>query len=99
VILEKSIIPETTNAEEKVKLSKLFADYDTTVEKLLVDHDDAMASYESQYTTYKTWIDEDARTASILVVGMEDLFFADIVELDYAQQMWDFLRKCYEPSG
>jgi hypothetical protein len=29
-------------------------------EKLLADYEDRLASYESQFHAYKTWLDEDA---------------------------------------
>jgi hypothetical protein len=55
------------------------------------------ASYESQYSAYRTWLDEDARTGLILVASMEDQFSAEIVELGRSNQMWTFLRSHYEP--
>jgi hypothetical protein len=68
-------------------------------EMLITDYDDCLASYESQYSAYRTWLDEDARAGSILVASMEDRFFADIVELERSHQMWTFLRSRYEPTG
>jgi hypothetical protein len=41
-------------------------------EVLLVDYDDRMTSYESQFCAYKTWLDEDARAGLVLVASMED---------------------------
>jgi hypothetical protein len=58
-----------------------------------------MASYESQYSAYSTWFDEDARAGSILVASMEDQFSAEIVELEQSNQMWTFLRCRYDPTG
>jgi hypothetical protein len=40
------VITEKTTAAEK---------------KLITDYDDRLASYESQFCAYKTWLDEDAR--------------------------------------
>jgi hypothetical protein len=37
-------------------------------EKLIADYDDRLASYESQFRAYRTWLDEDARAASVLTV-------------------------------
>jgi hypothetical protein len=61
----------------------------TTAEKerLIADFDDHLASYESQFRAYKTWLDEDARADSVLVASMEDRFSADIVELEQSHQM------------
>jgi hypothetical protein len=68
-------------------------------EMLIVDYDDRMSSYESQYSDYKTWLDEDAWAGSVLVASMEDQFFTEIVELEWAHQIWTFLRSRYEPTG
>jgi hypothetical protein len=54
------IISEKTTAAEK--------------EVLIVDYVDRLASYESQFRAYMTWLDEDARASSILVASMEDHF-------------------------
>jgi hypothetical protein len=56
----------------------------TAIEKemLITDYDDRLTLYESQYSTYWTWLDEDARVGSILVASIEDQFSADIVELE-----------------
>jgi hypothetical protein len=56
----------------------------TTVEKekLLTDYDDRLASYESQFHAYMTWLNEDARTGSVLTASMEHRFAADIVEFE-----------------
>jgi hypothetical protein len=72
------VISEKTTAAEK--------------ERLIVDYDDRMASYESQFRAYKTWLDEDARTGLVLTASMEDRFAADIVDFERAHQMWSFLR-------
>jgi hypothetical protein len=66
---------------------------------LIVDYEDRLGLYESQYSAYMTWLDEDARTGSILVASMEDRFSVDIVELEQSHQMWTFLRSRYEPTG
>jgi hypothetical protein len=50
--------------------------------KFLVDYDDHLASYESHFYAYKTWLDEDTRAGSILIVSMEDHFDADIMDFD-----------------
>jgi hypothetical protein len=73
----------------------------TAVEKemLIADYEDRLASYESQYSAYKTWLDEDARAGSVLVAIMEDCFSADIVEFERSHQKWTFLRSRYEPTG
>jgi hypothetical protein len=67
------VISEKTTAAEK--------------ERLIADFDVHLASYESQFRAYKTWLDEDARADSVLVASMEDRFSADIVELEQSHQM------------
>jgi hypothetical protein len=57
-----------------------------------------LASYETQFCAYGTWLDEDARAGSVLVASLEDLFSTDIVELEQSHQMWTFLRSRYEPT-
>jgi hypothetical protein len=54
---------------------------------LIAYYEDRLALYESQYSAYKTWLDEDARAGSILVASMEGRFSADIVELKRSHQM------------
>jgi hypothetical protein len=66
---------------------------------LIADYEDHLASYESQYSAYRTWLDEDAQAGSVLVASMEDQFFANIVELERSHQMLTFLCSCYEPTG
>jgi hypothetical protein len=61
------VISEKTTAAEK--------------EQLLTDYGDRLASYESQFHAYKTWLDEDARAGSVLTASMEDYFVADIMDL------------------
>jgi hypothetical protein len=78
------VISEKTTAAEK--------------EMLIVDYDDRLTSYESQYSAYRSWLDEDARAGSVLVASMEDRLSADIVELERSHQMWTFLRSRYEPT-
>jgi hypothetical protein len=78
------VISEKTTAAEK--------------EMLIADYDDRLASYESQYSAYRSWLDEDARAGSVLVASMEDRLSADIVELERSHQMWTFLRSRYEPT-
>jgi hypothetical protein len=79
------VISEKTTAAEK--------------ERLIVDYDDRLASYESQFRAYRIWLDEDSRAGSVLVPSMEDRFSADIVELERSHQMWTFLHSRYEPIG
>jgi hypothetical protein len=81
----KPVIPEKTTAAEK--------------EKLLVDYEDRLASYESQFHAYKIWLDEDAHAGSVLTATMEDRFAADIMEFDRTHQMWSYLRQKYESTG
>jgi hypothetical protein len=56
----------------------------TTAEKdkLLVDYEDHLASYESQFHTYMTWLGEDARASSVLTASIEDHFATDIVDFE-----------------
>jgi hypothetical protein len=67
-------------------------------EKLLTDYEDHLASYESQFHAYRTWLDEDARAGSVLTASMEDRFAADIVEFERTHQMWSFLHQKYEST-
>jgi hypothetical protein len=64
----------------------------TTVEKerLIPDYDNRLASYESQFRAYMTWLDEDAQAGLVMITSMEDRFAADIVEFDRTHQMWFF---------
>jgi hypothetical protein len=66
----------------------------TTAEKerLITDYNDRLASYESQFHAYRTWLDEDARSGSILTASMEDHCVVDIVDFEQTHQMWSFLR-------
>jgi hypothetical protein len=68
-------------------------------ETLIADYDDRLASYESQFRAYRTWLDEDARTGLVVVASMEDQFSTDIVELERSHQMWAFLHTRYETIG
>jgi hypothetical protein len=79
------VITEKTTAAEK--------------EKLLADYENHMASYESQFHAYKTWLDEDARAGSVRTASMEDHFAADIVEFERTHQIWSFLHRKYESTG
>jgi hypothetical protein len=38
-------------------------------EWLLADYEDRLASFESQFHTYRTWLDEDARAGSVLTAS------------------------------
>jgi hypothetical protein len=79
----------------------VISDKTTTAEKeqLLADYEDHLASYESQFHAYKTWLDEDARAGSVLTASMEDRFAADIMDFERTHQMWSFLRQKYESTG
>jgi hypothetical protein len=68
-------------------------------ERLLADYEDCLASYESQFHTYMTWLDEDARVGSLLIASMEDHFIIDIMDFERTHQMWSFLRNKYESTG
>ncbi|WVZ52011.1 hypothetical protein U9M48_003107 [Paspalum notatum var. saurae] len=72
---------------------------DEDKDKLLADYDDLVKSYESQFSAYSAWMDEDARARSILIASMEDEFAAEIVDFERSHQMWSFLRDRYEPTG
>jgi hypothetical protein len=67
-------------------------------EKLLANYEDCLASYESQFHAYMTWLDEDAHAGSVLTASMEDRFAADIVEFERTHQMWYFLHQKYEST-
>jgi hypothetical protein len=45
----------------------------TTVveERLIADYDDRLASYESQFRAYRTWLNEDAWASSVLTASMD----------------------------
>jgi hypothetical protein len=79
------VISEKTTAAEK--------------ERLLADYEDHLASYESQFHAYMTWLDEDALASSVLTASMEDCFAADIMDFDQTHQMWSFLHQKYECTG
>jgi hypothetical protein len=79
------VISEKTTATEK--------------ERLLADYEDRLASYESQFHAYRTWLDEDARAGSVLTASMKDRFAADIMDFERTHQMWTFLRQKYESTG
>jgi hypothetical protein len=66
---------------------------------LITDYEDHLTSFESQYSAYRTWLEEDARAGLVLVASMEDRFSADIVVLEWSHQMWTFLHSRYEPTG
>jgi hypothetical protein len=56
-------------------------------ERFLVDYDNCLASYESQFHAYKTWLDEDAQAGSVLTASMENRFAADIVDFEWTHQV------------
>jgi hypothetical protein len=68
-------------------------------EKVLTDYEDHLASYESQFHAYKTWLDEDARAGSVLTASMEDHFATDIMQFGLTHQIWSFFRQKYESTG
>jgi hypothetical protein len=70
----------------------------TEKEKLFADYEDRLASYESQFHTYKTWLDEDARAGLDLTASMEDRFAANIMEFQQTHQTWSFLHQKYEST-
>ncbi|WVZ76350.1 hypothetical protein U9M48_024332 [Paspalum notatum var. saurae] len=72
---------------------------DETKDKLLADYDDLVKSYESQFSAYSVWMDEDARAGSILIASMEDEFATEIANFERSHQMWSFLRDRYEATG
>jgi hypothetical protein len=49
--------------------------------------EDRLASYESQFHTYRTWLDEDACAGSVLTASMEDCFAADIIDFEQTHQI------------
>jgi hypothetical protein len=67
------VISEKTTAAEK--------------ERLFADYEDRLASYESQFHTYRTWLDEDACAGSVLTASMEDCFAADIIDFEQTHQI------------
>lgn len=67
--------------------------------KALEVFENGIETFQTQYATYKTWIDEDAHASAILVANMEVQFTGDVVGLALAQLMWTHLRNRYEPSG
>jgi hypothetical protein len=87
-------LPPPSAPTQLVIMEKTIA---TEKEALIVDYDNRLTLYESQYSACRTWLDEDAQAGSILVASMEDWFSAEIVELERSHQMWTFLRIRYEP--
>jgi hypothetical protein len=79
------VISENTTAAEK--------------EKLLDDYKNHLASHESLFHAYRTWLDEVARAGSVLTASMKDRFVADIVNFEWTHQMWSFLHQKYESTG
>jgi hypothetical protein len=72
--------PVTEREDASTPISHVISEK-TTAKKdmLIVDYDDQMSSYESQYSTYRTWLDEDARAGSVLRASMNYRFATDIV--------------------
>ncbi|KAL9664356.1 hypothetical protein QQ045_019756 [Rhodiola kirilowii] len=58
-----------------------------------------MESFQTQYTAFRAWMDEDARASSIIVASMEVSLSSDIVCLESAQLMWAHLHERYAPIG
>ncbi|XP_062191268.1 uncharacterized protein LOC133895084 [Phragmites australis] len=79
------VIPENASEDDKAQL--------------LASYDDNLLAYDTDFVAYRTWLDEDARAASILVASMEECLAADIVYFDFSHQMWTSLHDLYEPSG
>lgn len=71
-------------------------DHYARVKPLLDNYDACLAAYDSEYAAYRTWIDEDAAAATILIVTIEDHLSANIVDFEYTPHMWTFLREWYE---
>jgi hypothetical protein len=84
-MLAQPVISEKTTAAEN--------------ERLIADYDDHLASYESQFHAYRTWLDEDVRASSVLIASMEDRFAANIIDFEQTHQIWSFLRQKYESTG
>ncbi|CAM8948659.1 unnamed protein product [Rhodiola kirilowii] len=72
---------------------------DADKQKASTEFDDAMKSFHNKYTVSRAWMDEDARTSSIIVASMEVSLSSDIVCLEFAQLMWAHLQERYAPSG
>ncbi|PWZ53164.1 hypothetical protein Zm00014a_016321 [Zea mays] len=53
-------------------------------QELIAKYDDLISSYESAFSIYRTWLDEDARAGAILDASMDDHLHADIVDFDIA---------------
>jgi hypothetical protein len=51
-------------------------------EWLFADYEDRLASYESQFHTYRTCLDEDAYAGSVPTASMDDHFAADIMNFE-----------------
>jgi hypothetical protein len=64
----KLVITEKTTAAKK--------------ENHLIDYEDHLASYESLFHAYRTWLDKDAHVGLVRTANMEDCFVADIVEFE-----------------
>jgi hypothetical protein len=79
--------PSTSAPAQPVILEKA-----TTAEKeqFLADYEDCLASYESRFHAYRTWLDDDARAGSVLIASMEDCFAADIMNFEHTHQMGFF---------
>jgi len=57
---------------------------DAVKTKLVDEYDASMESYVSQFTTYRAWLDEDARAGAVLAASMEEQFSAEIVGFEHA---------------
>jgi hypothetical protein len=79
------VILEKTTAAEK--------------EQFLAGYEDCLASYESRFHVYRTWLDDDARVGSVLTASMEDCFAADIMNFEQTHQMWFFLHQKHESTS
>jgi uncharacterized protein (DUF1015 family) len=57
---------------------------DDQKQELIAKYDDLLSSYESAFSIYRMWLDEDARAGAILAASMDDHLHADIVDFEIA---------------
>jgi hypothetical protein len=65
---------------------------------LIVEYDDLLSCYEPVFAVYRAWLDENARAGAILAASMDDHLATDIVDFEFAHQMWAFLCYRYAPN-
>ena len=76
------------------------ADADDTKQREVLDaFEEATEGYQNQLHLYKQWTDDDARASAILVSSMDVDLTMDVVSLTTGHQMWEHLRRRYEPTG